>query len=254
LARTRTTKKLAQRIDLNYFKRPTPMKRLKLGLSILIPAIALVWIAWLVVAKDSRVYSSGRMAEAHAVLANDCAACHVQKAGVFAAKAEDNACLSCHDGPIHHHVATKNVACAQCHSEHRGRINLLAASNENCTQCHSDLKANGGTSNYANAILSFDDGHPEFAAVRAEGGSKRTDSGTIKLNHALHMKLIRRGPTGPMVQLECSNCHRPAAAPADLTYGDAQYRAATTSYKAADELLPSRQESLPPHGMGGGAI
>ncbi len=155
------------------------------------------------------------MAGAHAVLTNDCAACHVQKAGVFAEKAEDSACLRCHDGPIHHHVATKQVACAQCHDEHRGRINLLAASNQNCSQCHSDLKANGGTSNYANAIFSLADGHPEFAAVRSEGGIKRTDLGTIKLNHELHMKLIRRGPTGPMVQLECGNCHRPAAAPAD---------------------------------------
>jgi hypothetical protein len=70
VARTRTTKKLAQRIDLNYFKRPTPMKRAKLLLSILIPALALVWISWLVYAKNSRVYSSGRMSAAHAVLAN----------------------------------------------------------------------------------------------------------------------------------------------------------------------------------------
>ena len=31
MARTRTTKNLAQRIDLNYFKRPTPFKRAKCG-------------------------------------------------------------------------------------------------------------------------------------------------------------------------------------------------------------------------------
>jgi hypothetical protein len=252
LARTRTTKKLAQRIDLNYFKRPTPLKRAKLWLSILVPAVALAWIAWLVYAKDTRVYSSGRMAEAHAVLANQCAACHVQKAGVFAEKTEDAACLGCHDGPIHHAVAIKKVACAECHSEHRGRVNLLATSNENCAQCHSDLRAYGGTSNYSNAIHDFANGHPEFAAVRAQSGSKPTDPGTIKLNHALHMKLIRRGPTGPMVQLECSNCHRPAAAPADLTYGDANYHAATTTYKPSEELLPTRQESLPSHDIGSG--
>lgn len=246
MARTRTTKKLAQRIDLNYFKRPTPLKTAKLALSILVPALALAWIVWLVVAKDTRVYSSGKMSEAHAVLANNCAACHIKAANTFAEKAEDSACLSCHDGPIHHHVATKNVACAECHTEHHGRINILATSNQNCAQCHSDLKANGGASNYANAILSFSDGHPEFAAVRASGGSSPPiDRGTIKLNHALHMKLIRRGPTGPMVQLECGNCHRPAAAPDDVTYGDAQYKAASTSYKASDELLPVKAETLP---------
>ena len=45
MARTRTTKKLAQRIDLNYFKRPTPLKRAKFWLSVAVPALALVWIA-----------------------------------------------------------------------------------------------------------------------------------------------------------------------------------------------------------------
>jgi len=252
LARTRTTKKLAQRIDLNYFKRSTPLKRLRLGLVILLPALALAWIIWLVVAKDSRVYSSGRMAGAHAVLVNQCAACHVQKAGIFMQKAEDSACLNCHDGPIHHHVAIKRVACAECHNEHRGRINLLATSNENCAQCHADLKTNGGTSNYSNAILSFSDGHPEFAVVRTGGGRKPADPGTIKLNHQLHMKLIRRGPNGPMVQLECGNCHRPAAAPADLTYGDAKYVAASTTYKASDELLTVHTDALPPHNVSSG--
>jgi predicted CXXCH cytochrome family protein len=245
LARTRTTKKLAQRIDLNYFKRPTPLKRAKFFLSIAAPAIALAWIAWLVFAKDTRVYSSGRMSEAHSVLANDCAACHVQKAGVYGQKAADSACLACHDGPIHHHLAVKQVACSDCHDEHRGRVNLLAASNQNCTQCHSDLKAAGGTSNYANGIESFADGHPEFAALRTSSGTAPVDHGTIKLNHALHMKSIRRGPRGPMVQLECGNCHRPAATTSDMTYGDAHYRDATTSYKPADELRPVPAETLP---------
>src|SRR5580704_11330129 len=102
LARTRTTKKLAQRIDLNYFKRPTLLKRAKFWLSMALPAIALVWIAWHGLARDSRVYSAGRMTAAHAVLETECAACHVQTAATFSAKASDSACLSCHDGPMHH--------------------------------------------------------------------------------------------------------------------------------------------------------
>ena len=99
MARTRTTKKLAQRIDLNYFKRPTPYKRAKLWLSVLVPLLALGWMAWRGIARDSRVYSSGRMSEAHAVLEKQCAVCHVQKAGEFSSKAADSACLACHDGP-----------------------------------------------------------------------------------------------------------------------------------------------------------
>src|SRR5581483_6073826 len=85
MARTRTTKTLAQRIDLNYFKRPTPLKRAKLWLSVLAPALALAWVAWLAAAKDSRAYSSGRLSAAHAV---QCDACHARNAGAFSAKAE----------------------------------------------------------------------------------------------------------------------------------------------------------------------
>ena len=68
MSRTRTTKKLAQRIDLNYFKRPSAYKRARFWLALLLPVAALLWIAWRSITKDSRVYSSGRMSAAHAVL------------------------------------------------------------------------------------------------------------------------------------------------------------------------------------------
>ena len=58
MARTRTTKRLAQRIDLNYFKRPTPYKRAKLWLCVVVPLLALAWITWRGFFHDSRVYSS----------------------------------------------------------------------------------------------------------------------------------------------------------------------------------------------------
>src|SRR5215472_2263513 len=99
MPRTRTTKKLAQRIDLNYFKRSTPLKRAKFWLSVALPALALVWIARHGFGRDSRVYSSGTMSAAHAVLEEQCTACHVRAAGAFPAKANDAACLACHDGP-----------------------------------------------------------------------------------------------------------------------------------------------------------
>ena len=107
MARTRTTKKLAQRIDLNYFKRPTPYKRVKLFLTVFVPLLALGWIVWRGFSRDSRVYSSGRMSGAHAILERQCAVCHLQKAGEFSSKAVDNACLACHDGPVHHDSQTE---------------------------------------------------------------------------------------------------------------------------------------------------
>src|SRR5215470_15248499 len=102
MARTRTTKAVAQRIDLNYFKKPTPFKSARLWLAIVAPAIALVWIGWHRLGRDDRVYSSGPLSSAHAVLEKQCAACHVRQAGGFSASAADSACLACHDGPPHH--------------------------------------------------------------------------------------------------------------------------------------------------------
>jgi hypothetical protein len=244
MPRTRTTKKLAQRIDLNYFKRPSPYKRAKFWLSLLLPLLALVWISWRTFAKDSRVYSSGRMSAAHAVLEKECATCHVQQAGVFSAKAADSACLACHDGPIHHAAKVKTLECATCHSEHRGRRDITATNNQACAECHGNLDAvDPPKSHFANHIRSFQDGHPQFAAT--EKGAQ--DPATIKLNHAIHMKLIRRGPNGPLVQLDCGDCHRPAAASMLWTYADAKYTAAKPSYGEQDEILPISATTLSPH-------
>lgn len=238
MARTRTTKKLAQRIDLNYFKRPTPFKRAKLGLCVLAPALAIGWIAWHGFAHDSRVYSSGRMSGAHAVFEKQCAACHVQQAGAFSSKAADSACLACHDGPVHHEDAVKAdiPACATCHVEHRGRMQLNAASNKSCAECHGNLKVTSPVRIYATHIHSLENGHPEFAALR----NSARDPGTIRVNHAIHMKPIRRGPNGPLVQLECSDCHRPAGVNAPWTYEDRTYVLTTASYSNQEPSPPPR--------------
>ena len=240
MARTRTTKKLAQRIDLNYFKRPTPLKRSKFWLSLFVPALAIVWIAWRGITNDARVYSSGRLSAAHAVLERECAACHIQQAGTFSAKAADTACLACHDGPVHHATQTGTPPCAVCHTEHRGRINLSAVGNQACARCHADLLNQASIGHYFPKIHDFGDAHPEF---RVLNGAVR-DPGTIKLNHALHMKTIRRGPSGPDVQLECGDCHRSVAASGPWPYSDAKYIAAKTSLSEQDELLPLRTAVL----------
>lgn len=249
MARTRTTKKLAQRIDLNYFKRSTTLKRAKLWLSVGAPALAVAWIAWHEIARDSRVYSSGTLSEAHAVLDRECAACHVKTAGAFSAKASDAACLSCHDGPTHHATTTTESVsdsaprCADCHVEHRGRVRLRATSDDNCAYCHSDLKSVRTATSFASRIRSFNDGHAEFAPVR----DNARDLGTIRVNHALHMKPIRSGPNAPNVQLECGNCHRTQAAVADggaWKYADAKYVGVTVSYSLHDEVREASGRSL----------
>jgi len=242
VARIRSTKKLAQRIDLNYFKRSTPLKRAKLWLSLFVPLLAVVWIFWHAFHKDARVYSSGRMSAPHAILETQCAACHVQKASVFSAKVQNQACLSCHDGPIHHTSQVSSPDCSTCHTEHRGRINIAAPSEKSCTECHANLRTTGATSRYSQHIRDLADGHPEFAVIR----ENRRDLSTIKLNHVLHLKPIRRGPTGPIVQLDCSDCHRPAAAKNSWSYADASY-AASSSTSETVKTSASHGDALPTH-------
>jgi len=200
----RTTKKLAQRIDLNYFKRPHPFRRWRFWLSVTAPVLAVLWLAWCGLAGNQRVYSGGKLSSAHAVLVARCNACHVKAAGAFSARASDQACLSCHDGPIHHANQTFTPNCASCHEEHQGRMQLASTADASCTQCHLHLKTSGSPTKFVRNIRSFGSAaHPEFAALRPGA----IDPGTIKLNHAVHMKPNLAGPNGP-VQMDCDNCHR----------------------------------------------
>ena len=116
----RTTKTVAQRIDLQYFKRPHPLRRWRFVLSLLVPLLAVIWLAGYGLAHNNHVYSSGRMAPAHAVLRQKCSACHDSHGEFSTAKSSDQLCLTCHDGPIHHANQNVTPVCSSCHVEHRG--------------------------------------------------------------------------------------------------------------------------------------
>jgi hypothetical protein len=235
-----TTKKLAQRIDLSYFKRPHPFRRLRFILSIAAPLVAILWLGWYAFARDNHVYSGGRVSTAHAILSAECNACHVKEAGSFSAKASNQGCESCHDGPIHHANQLFTPNCASCHEEHRGHLRLAATSNTSCTQCHANLHTAGGTTPFAHTVTRFDGDHPEFAAVRFAN----SDPGTIKFDHAVHLKHNLRGPNG-LADLDCQDCHRPAASDSKWKYG-------TKGDAGSDGLVDSQhpaaiaQKSLPP--------
>jgi len=219
--RTRTTKKLAQRIDLNYFQKPRPFRRWRFWLSVAAPLAAIVWLGWHGLRGDPRVYSAGQLSRAHAVFANKCSACHVTRAGLFSERTSDSACLACHDGAIHHASQTFTPSCAACHSDHRGAIRLAEVSEESCTQCHANLETRDGPAHYFTHIHSFNDDHPEFAVLR----SGQPDRGTIKVNHYLHLQPNLTGPNG-RVQLVCADCHRPAGSTEPWRFGSGAATAA----------------------------
>ena len=245
MPRTRTTKKLAQRIDLDYFKRPTAMRRWRLWLSVSAPVIAVAWLTWYAARSDRRVYSAGSLAPAHAVLTKQCSACHVSHQGFYDEKVADQKCIACHDGALHHATQAFTPSCASCHADHRGAIRLAATSDANCTQCHAQLETRGSPANFVRKITSFTGDHPEFAVLRAA----RRDPGTIQLNHYRHLQPDLLGPNGSRVQMTCIDCHRSEAdAGGPWPYGDANIQPATPAEATPTNKSTRDATVAPPSG------
>jgi predicted CXXCH cytochrome family protein len=200
--RTRTAKKLAQRIDLNYFKHPTGIRRWRTLLSLAVPLAAVLWLVTLAASGNRTIYSSGPVSSAHAFVAAKCEVCHAREES-FRAHVTDKSCLTCHDAPGHrtspHSTSDRTPECATCHREHQGRVQLAATADKLCVDCHGDLAPH--------AVRGFPAGHAEFAAVR--DGAR--DPGTIRFNHDVHNSRTLRGPNGTE-PLECTTCHKPEIA------------------------------------------
>ena len=236
--RTRTAKTLAQRIDLNYFKQAHGMRRLRMLLSLAVPAIGLLWLGGMAAAGSRAPYSSGPVSSAHAFAENKCEVCH-QRDDSFRAHVTDVACLTCHAGPDHPAspppvggsqlvMLSGNAPCATCHREHQGRVRLATTVPDGeCVECHDDLSTDRpaywrpqpqpayvpaptrpGPWSTVGSVRAFPSAHPEFAVIRE--GFK--DPGGVRFNHQLHLKEDLRGPSGAE-KLECATCHRPELVP-----------------------------------------
>lgn len=215
--RIRTARQRAQRIDLNYFKHAHGLKRWRILLSLALPAAALLWVSVYAAAGSRTPYSPGPVSSAHAFAELRCEVCHTgattprdpadprspRDPRPFRAHTTDTACMACHDAPAHAVNQTTPQACATCHQEHRGRVQLSKTNDGFCIECHADLKTTHGTPAIAKTVGAFPSGHPEFAAVKAEA----QDPGRLRFNHAVHLKDSVRGPKGPE-KLECASCHK----------------------------------------------
>ena len=90
--------------------------------------VALGWFVAQRAQGGQKVYSSGPLAASHAVFTQQCSLCHVTRAGAFFKEVSDEACLTCHDAPVHHANQTFTPPCSSCHVEHKGSIHLSATS------------------------------------------------------------------------------------------------------------------------------
>jgi hypothetical protein len=221
MQRIRTTKERARRIDLMYFARPHWLRRWRFWLSCAVPLVTVGWLFTMHAQGGQRAFSSGPLSRSHAVFTKQCGLCHLHRAGYFQNVA-DNACLSCHDAPVHHASQTFTPACSSCHIEHKGSLRLAATADSVCTQCHANLRSREDNLYVALSIDGFGDNHPEFAALRE--GSR--DPGGTRLNHYLHMQSLL-GPNHTRVQLTCEDCHRSSTDKEVWRFSGAQLRSTT---------------------------
>lgn len=281
---TRYTGKVrAKRITLHYFKQPHLWRRWKLGLSLLAPLLAGAWLLTFAARGDQRIYNSGPLSTAHAMLATDCGACHqparsastglARAEAAFFRKATDEACLTCHDGPLHHATQVLDLSCAHCHVEHQGKTELAGLNDRLCTQCHAQLTTKDGSRPaFAQSIHTFSTDHPEFAPTVTEGDrrirvslappARVRDPTQLSFNHKKHLQVALEGlgevktATGMQglverpggLQLSCTYCHRPDAAgtmrPITFAQHCAVCHGAELRFDASMPAVPHREPAV----------
>ena len=217
MPRTRTTKKLAQRIDLNYFLSPAPLRHWRFWLSVAALALA-ARVARLarVGGRRARLFERkcrSRARRAYGAL-RSLPRAHNQRISppprtmprawpaTTARRITPTPCFT--------------PSCASCHVEHRGALRLAATADASCTQCHADLHTRAGAPQFVRTSRALP------RAIRSSPccGRQSGDPTTIKLNHYRHMQPNLAGPNGP-VQLACDDCHRAPADTRGWNYGDA---------------------------------
>lgn len=241
MARKRTAKSLGQRHDFHYFQRWGAWRLTRAILMTAIPAFAILWLVSYHLRGSAIPYSSGPLSSVHSFTGKQCNTCHAPliNAGVvkvgFRKHVSDDACLSCHQAPLHQAMQTFTPTCGSCHVEHIGSPHLQQTADQTCVQCHGDLKVKSGQPRYQTAIYNFNSQHPEFAPLRDD----YRDPGTIKLNHFVHLRAGLLGPHAQPVQLECQDCHRtPADQGTPWKYGEARVMNTALDSSAGDPHNP----------------
>lgn len=176
-------------------------------------------------------WSSGPLSQAHQMIEEDCAACHVRPFEMTA----NTACLSCHAQTTNHSdiaehpaVSLENTRCASCHKEHNGGEAPVETASSACVSCHADIKTVSAKSTLDN-INGFASDHPQFQLAVIKEVTVSPETGVVsriervpftkdtvvqenpglKFPHSKH--LVEGGVRSPAgkTQLQCANCHLP---------------------------------------------
>ncbi len=217
-------KSLSTWLELDYFRRPRRLKRVR-GLvtwTVLLVSTALIAaLTWL--PGNRQIYQAASVSTAHALFNEDCQACHDATFGTAkrllsgdnaVRSVTDEACLRCHAGDVHHARQVGKTACVGCHHEHQGLKAMARVEDGHCTSCHADLKSHTDTTKPGDADRPFRDVSTFLGGARPHPpfflSDNPQDEGTIRFNHQAHMN-----PKGLLVAgslerktLRCTDCHQ----------------------------------------------
>ena len=178
------------------------------GLVLIVAAAAYVAFDFFV--RDAHFLSNGPLSSSHAVLEDDCGACHDGSASLTGETVTSEKCSVCHEkygdqlgvytwGA--HYVYRSNdfqrvadteheTTCAACHLEHRGReASITQVSDSRCQRCHE--------------FASFNDGHPQFDFAAEE----IPDDMALTFPHIQHVRELRKELGVDEVERTCLYCH-----------------------------------------------
>jgi hypothetical protein len=193
-----TSRELSERVEIDVQKRPNRFRRRTWWLSLWLCVAALVWLGWQGAEGEYHIFEGGDVATVHRMFENDCAKCHTEwgpldrvlggdlSSHVYSV--ENSACLNCHAGAKHYptqHRAKDEPACASCHHDHQGDIDLKRISDQHCLNCHLDLKVYDqgeytASVDFAEKISSFEKHHPEFGPVLLKNSGNEDMAGIFK--------------------------------------------------------------------------
>lgn len=211
---TRDIRELAQRAELEFHQRPHRFRRRAWTAGVVLGLVCGGWLLWAAVSGDHRAFEAGEVSSAHAFIANDCRQCHTTwqpvrrlfSVGRHVESADNSAvsnaaCVKCHAAAEHNHrqiPAHASLSCAECHREHRGKLQLAEVTDFHCVRCHGDLQTSDGPSKlFAHTIRGFSesDGHPEFnLSLRLKSDSAPSNLITLTELEALVKESPVEGP------------------------------------------------------------
>jgi hypothetical protein len=106
MPRGKDQKTIAKRIDLHYWRKPHRLRTARRALVLGCLVVAVGWIAYASTRQDGgeSLYNPGHVTGGHAMIENNCAACHEPdegRPGQFVKAVSDAACMKCHEAPTH---------------------------------------------------------------------------------------------------------------------------------------------------------